>query len=64
MGDIRIRHKQVMVLRKDLNMGKEKGLPKEGGVPTYTAMAVGSDEIAKINAIIGDWLCLEEIFLF
>jgi len=53
-----------MVLRKDLNMGKEKGLPKEGGVPTYTAMAVGSDEIAKINAIIGDWLCLEEIFLF
>ncbi len=64
MDDIRIRHKQVMVLRKALNMGKGKWLPKEGGVPTYTVVAVGSDEIAKINAIIGDWLCLEEIFLF
>lgn len=43
-----IEHKQVIVLRKDLNMRKV------GGVPTYTAVAVGPDRADRIDAITGE----------
>jgi peptidyl-tRNA hydrolase len=43
-------HKQVIVLRKDLNMRKGKF----GGVPTNTAVAVGPDQASKVDAITGN----------